>query len=505
MNEGGGATAPLTNYAAGDSLGGLGAGGGITWSADGAVFPGFTGGFSTGATPAPRYSPSSFTLLARCKLDATGMATSRNIFRMDQGSNRRIVFRIETGNVLRGIVFYTTTNADATGATALAANVWYDFAITFDGPSQTCKCYVNGVQDGSGAGTGTLWQGAAVPPLFLGSSSTPSEWFVGKLSYVYQYNRVLTPLEIRAVQAAPWDLFAPPSWYKYAFRRYANYTQTAAAGISWGSHAASAYNAGPAPAAGISWGGHAFNGKNSPCAAAAGITWGGHGTPALVPWNPPRITYQPVPLVFELVAAGDHATPWSGTPTVEIRKIGGSWQTPAGAVLSRGAGVFVVAGHALDQDTTGPLYLYATGAGADPCWRLYWVGDIPGYIAGRCSWPFPFVLTDTAAPYNPLLGASGITVQVGRPEVGNMGTPSAVSFVTEAGHGFYEWTASVTDVATAGLLELRATAAGATGDWETYLLDAGPAPPGPRASLPDPERASSVAYAGLPDPERATS
>jgi hypothetical protein len=74
------------------------------------------------------------------------------------------------------------------------------------------------------------------------------------------------------------------------------------------------------------------------------------------------------PLPFFMVQSSDHITGATGlSPTVTIRKPGGSFAAPSGAVTEIASGWYQVAGNATDTNTLGPLLLHATGAGADPC------------------------------------------------------------------------------------------------------------------------------------------
>jgi hypothetical protein len=78
------------------------------------------------------------------------------------------------------------------------------------------------------------------------------------------------------------------------------------------------------------------------------------------------------PLLFLMVDETDHVTGKTGlSPTVTIRKPGGSFAAPAGAVTEIGNGWYQVAGNATDTDTMGPLALHATATGADPADVLY--------------------------------------------------------------------------------------------------------------------------------------
>ena len=72
------------------------------------------------------------------------------------------------------------------------------------------------------------------------------------------------------------------------------------------------------------------------------------------------------PLLFLMIDETDHRTGKSGlAPTVTIRKVGGSFASPAGAVTEVGNGLYEVAGNATDTDTLGPLALHAEAVGAD--------------------------------------------------------------------------------------------------------------------------------------------
>lgn len=69
-----------------------------------------------------------------------------------------------------------------------------------------------------------------------------------------------------------------------------------------------------------------------------------------------------------MISSSDHITGLTGlTPTVTICKSGGTFQTPAGAVVEIGNGWYKVQGNSNDSDTLGRLLLHATAPGADPC------------------------------------------------------------------------------------------------------------------------------------------
>lgn len=93
-------------------------------------------------------------------------------------------------------------------------------------------------------------------------------------------------------------------------------------------------------------------------------------------------------LLFMMVDSADSKTPKTGlTPTVTIRKPGGSFGSPSGTVSEIANGWYKVAANATDNNTIGPLLLHATSAGADPTDDRYLVGnyDINDAVRGGFS------------------------------------------------------------------------------------------------------------------------
>jgi PKD repeat protein len=82
----------------------------------------------------------------------------------------------------------------------LPSNTWTHLAATYDGTRQ--RLYVNGVQVGSRAQTGTLAVSAS--PLRIGGNTVwANEYFQGLIDEVRIYNRALTQAEIAAVSEKP--------------------------------------------------------------------------------------------------------------------------------------------------------------------------------------------------------------------------------------------------------------------------------------------------------------
>lgn len=83
------------------------------------------------------------------------------------------------------------------------------------------------------------------------------------------------------------------------------------------------------------------------------------------------------PLAFYMIKV-DHVTGATGLnplPSVQIKKAGGSWGSPAGAVSEAGFGWYEVAPHVADRSAVGLLRLHASAAGCDPCDIAYMVVD----------------------------------------------------------------------------------------------------------------------------------
>jgi hypothetical protein len=87
----------------------------------------------------------------------------------------------------------------AVGTTAIPLNTWSHVAATYDGT--TLRLYVNGVQVGSRAQTGTLR--TTTGPLRLGGNDLWGEYFHGIMDDVRIYNRALTQTEIQTDMNTP--------------------------------------------------------------------------------------------------------------------------------------------------------------------------------------------------------------------------------------------------------------------------------------------------------------
>jgi prepilin-type N-terminal cleavage/methylation domain-containing protein len=84
------------------------------------------------------------------------------------------------------------------GTTALSADAWYYFTMSFDSVAKTLKIYTNGNLEYSNTGTATRGSGSVA---FLGTDIGDGRYLQGKLDDVRFYNRVLSAAEIAALYA----------------------------------------------------------------------------------------------------------------------------------------------------------------------------------------------------------------------------------------------------------------------------------------------------------------
>jgi hypothetical protein len=87
----------------------------------------------------------------------------------------------------------------ATGTAVLPLNTWSHLATTWDGT--TMRLYVNGVQVGSRAVSGTI--AVSSGQLRIGGNAIWGEWFAGRIDEVRIYNRALSAAEVQADMTTP--------------------------------------------------------------------------------------------------------------------------------------------------------------------------------------------------------------------------------------------------------------------------------------------------------------
>jgi hypothetical protein len=88
---------------------------------------------------------------------------------------------------------FSGSYGEAFGSSALALNTWTHLAATYDG--STLRLFVNGVQVGSKAQTGSLLTSAN--PLQIGGDTFYGQYFAGRIDEVRVYNTALTQAQIQ--------------------------------------------------------------------------------------------------------------------------------------------------------------------------------------------------------------------------------------------------------------------------------------------------------------------
>jgi hypothetical protein len=95
---------------------------------------------------------------------------------------------------------------------------------------------------------------------------------------------------------------------------------------------------------------------------------------------PLRVGMTRYPLTFYMTLT-DHVTPAVNlNPSVQIRKSGYDFQSPAGTIAEIGHGWYQCQPNKTDIDTIGPLVLEASATGADPTFEIY---DVMGSVVNR--------------------------------------------------------------------------------------------------------------------------
>src|SRR3989344_810106 len=105
-------------------------------------------------------------------------------------SSNSYVLLLESG--IPKFYVYNGASTGQVGTTTLSANTWYHLAGTYDGAN--LKIYVNGVQEGTSAVTGSITTGTS--PLWIGNYSGSGQTFAGSVDDVRIYNYARTAKQI---------------------------------------------------------------------------------------------------------------------------------------------------------------------------------------------------------------------------------------------------------------------------------------------------------------------
>lgn len=138
---------------------------------------------------------------------STGVA---NDFRSLFTSNALWQWRIESSNVIGLVRFDAAVNVVAafTGTTNVKDGNWHLAVATFSTAAGS-RIYVDGLQEATNATT-TANRDDGANATFIGSrTNVPHDPFVGDIAMQLLYNRALTPGEVRALYADPYQAFRP--------------------------------------------------------------------------------------------------------------------------------------------------------------------------------------------------------------------------------------------------------------------------------------------------------
>jgi hypothetical protein len=146
------------------------------------------------------------------KIDlTTGMTLEAWVRPSSLSGWRAVMMKEQSGDLVYGLYANTDTNRpsgyayvsgaerDARGTAQLPLNTWSHLATTYDGI--TLRTYVNGVQVGSRAITGSI--AVSTGALRIGGNTVWGEYFSGLIDEARLYNRALTATEIKSDMARP--------------------------------------------------------------------------------------------------------------------------------------------------------------------------------------------------------------------------------------------------------------------------------------------------------------
>lgn len=144
------------------------------------------------------------------KLDATGTACW--VVNKGDGASATNTWNLFFGSatVMRFDILFSGGYASWT-IPSPAPNTWVHYVITYDGTSTSNvpNWYVNGVKQSvtvRAAASGTISADLLTDPWIVGGQATSGAW-VGEISHVRVWNRLLSPQEVQAIWQNPWRIY----------------------------------------------------------------------------------------------------------------------------------------------------------------------------------------------------------------------------------------------------------------------------------------------------------
>lgn len=201
MNEGGGLS--LKDLSGKNNTGALT--GGPTWSA-GQFGPALSFNGSSSYVDLGSGVPLATRISISARLKVASFIANMQIVCSD-ASVRRFQFRVNSSNGIDFVVFDGggSVLAFASSATTLSANIFYHVIGTYDGSN--AYVYINGVQDATGAGSGS--SATVADTIYIGARNTGSLFFSGVIDEVLIYNRALSSYEVQQLYVDPFCFMQP--------------------------------------------------------------------------------------------------------------------------------------------------------------------------------------------------------------------------------------------------------------------------------------------------------
>ncbi len=136
----------------------------------------------------------SFTSLsASAWVKFTGVSGMQTILRKSDGTAGNNNYQLDSNGSNFRFHIGTTASTTVTGTTTIAPNKWYQITGTYDGSNM--YLYVNSVQEGTAAKTGTA-NTSTTNSLFMGTTESSTAYLNGSIDDVRLYSRALSANEV---------------------------------------------------------------------------------------------------------------------------------------------------------------------------------------------------------------------------------------------------------------------------------------------------------------------